>query len=80
MNSGWAASAGEAAGSDCGESAGHMGTFLASYEPVTIEGHNVPSGVVRHRVEEVIGSTTARTSMYPSETGDQMPDGKPESS
>jgi hypothetical protein len=31
MNSGWAASAGEAVVSDCGESAGHMGAFLAIF-------------------------------------------------
>jgi hypothetical protein len=30
MNSGWAVSAWEAVGSECGESAGHVGAFLAT--------------------------------------------------
>ena len=30
MNSSWAALAGEAVGSDCGESAGHMGVLLVN--------------------------------------------------
>jgi hypothetical protein len=34
MNSGWAASAGEAVDSDCGESAGHVGAFLANLHAI----------------------------------------------
>ena len=42
-------------------------------EHVTIEGHDVPPGAVKHRVGEVIGPAIARTAKYPSDTGDQMP-------
>ena len=42
-------------------------------EPVTIEGHDVQTGVVQYRVEEVVGPTIARSAKYPTDTGEQMP-------
>ena len=42
-------------------------------EPVTREGHNIPTGIVQHGVEEVVETAIARNTEYPSDIKGQMP-------
>ena len=42
-------------------------------EPVTREGHVVPTGIDQPGVEEVVETVIARNAEYPTDIGEQMP-------